>query len=103
LVSRFLIRRPQLERLVIGTPTLLLYDGRVLYDRLKREHVSVDELCEVMHVHGLTKFEEVGMAVLELDGSISIVPAGHSCKFDDSAAVQKKSPEGGSARPEEPS
>jgi uncharacterized membrane protein YcaP (DUF421 family) len=71
-----------MQKVLVGTPTLVLYEGTVLFDRLKKEHVSVEELCAAMHQHGLTHFREVGMAVLELDGSISVVPAGKSCKFD---------------------
>ncbi len=81
-VSRLLLRKPELQRALVGTPSLLIYEGEVRLDHLKKEHVSVEELCAAMHQHGLTHFKEVGMAVLELDGSISIVPAGRSCKFD---------------------
>ena len=82
IVSKWIIKRPKLERVVIGAPTLVLYEGQVFYDRLNKEHVSPEELVTAMHQHGLAKFADVGMAVLEVDGSISVVPAGHSCKFE---------------------
>jgi len=82
LMSKLLVRRPMLQKVLVGTPSLLLYEGHLFPDRLSREHISVQELCTAMHEHGLQHFEEVGMAVLELDGSISIVPKGRSCKFE---------------------
>lgn len=82
LISFFFSRAPKVEKVLVGTPTLLIYEGNLLPAHLAREHVATQELCAAMHEHGLQHFDEVGMAVLELDGSISIVPKGRSCKFD---------------------
>lgn len=82
LLSKFLIKAPRLEKVVVGSPTLLIYEGHPQDARMRREQISMPELEEAMHAHGLSKMEQVGMAVLEVDGSISIVPAGRGCKFD---------------------
>ena len=82
LLSKFLIKAPRLEKVIVGSPTLLVYEGQVQEARMRREQVSQPELEEAMHAHGLSKVEQVGMAVLEVDGSISIVPTGHGCKFE---------------------
>jgi uncharacterized membrane protein YcaP (DUF421 family) len=82
LISMAFTRAPRLQKVLVGIPTLLIYEGHLLTEHLTREHVATEEVCAAMHEHGLQHFEEVGMAVLELDGSISIVPKGRSCKFD---------------------
>lgn len=73
-VTRLLIRQPQLEARVIGSPTILVHDGQVLAGRMQRERVSDDELGAAIRAYGLTDPRDVALAVLEVDGSISVVP-----------------------------
>jgi uncharacterized membrane protein YcaP (DUF421 family) len=82
IAAKWIVKRPSLEKVVIGSPSLILYEGQVMYGRLKRENITTRELVEAIHQHGLSDFSQVGMAVLEVDGSISVVPLGRSCKFD---------------------
>jgi len=82
LLSKLFVKAPALQRLVGGVPTLLVYQGKAFADRMKREHVSDDELQTAMHGHGMSDISQVGMAVLECDGSISIVPIDRGCTFD---------------------
>ena len=76
-IVRFVVRRPLLERLALGSPVILVNEGRVLKDRLRRQHISRHELDETVRSHGLDSISEVHLAVLEIDGSISVVPAHH--------------------------
>ena len=72
-LTRLLRGHPALERRVVGQPTLLVNQGRVLDDRLRRQHVTRAELLEACRQHGVADPAEVALAVLEVDGSISIV------------------------------
>ncbi len=63
------------RRAVEGTPTLLISDGVLLAPQLRREHVDEEEVLMALREHGLEAPTEVRMAVLETDGSISVVPA----------------------------
>jgi hypothetical protein len=71
--TRLVVRRPKLEARFIGTPVLLVHDGRVLPRQLRRNLVSPDELAEACRQHGILGPEQCAAAVLEVDGSISIV------------------------------
>lgn len=73
-LTKLFVKAPALEKRFVGIPTILVNNGEVLGDRLQRERVTEDELMEVIRSHGLTKPEEVMLAVLEVDGSISIIP-----------------------------
>jgi uncharacterized membrane protein YcaP (DUF421 family) len=73
-LTKLFVKAPALEKRLVGIPTILLNDGEILEDRLHHERVTEDELMEVIRSHGLTKPEEVMLAVLEVDGSISIIP-----------------------------
>lgn len=74
LISRFLARRPRLAAEVLGTPTLLVNDGRVIPARLREARVTPDELAEACREHGVNGPSDCHLAVLEIDGSISVVP-----------------------------
>jgi uncharacterized membrane protein YcaP (DUF421 family) len=69
-------RSVKVEHLMIGDPVLLVSDGAVMPDRMAREGISHDQLMQALREHGLLNVNEVRMAVLEVDGSISIVPCG---------------------------
>jgi uncharacterized membrane protein YcaP (DUF421 family) len=59
------------RRLVEGQPTLLIHDGKIIEAHLAREHVSIDELHRALREHGINSCDQVALAVLEVDGSIS--------------------------------
>jgi uncharacterized membrane protein YcaP (DUF421 family) len=80
LLSRFLLRAPKLEGVLIGSPTVIVYKGELLKDRIKCCQVSPGELAASLHAHGLTSANEVEMAILEIDGEITVVPKGHTCR-----------------------
>jgi uncharacterized membrane protein YcaP (DUF421 family) len=67
-------RLPWLRRAVEGTPTLLINDGRFVQEHLRREGLEEDEVLMAIREHGVSDVQDVRMAVLETDGSISIVP-----------------------------
>jgi len=73
-VTRVTARRPRLEQRLIGSPTLLVNHGQVLAPRLRRQRVSPADLAAACRQYGLAGPEDADLAVLEVDGSISIVP-----------------------------
>lgn len=68
-------RLPLLRRAVEGSPTLLISEGTFVSDHLRREGLDEDEVMMAIREHGVAELKDVRMAVLETDGSISIVPA----------------------------
>ena len=74
LLASFVTREPRIENRIIGSPAILMSDGKMLKENMRRELVTEDQLLATMREHGLTKPGDVRMAVLEVDGSISIVP-----------------------------
>ena len=73
-VGRWGLRVPVFRRLVVSEPTLLLHDGKPIKEHLEREHVDVAELEMAAREHGIPELSQVAAAVLEEDGSISIIP-----------------------------
>ena len=73
-VTRLIVRNPGLERLVVGSPTILIHRGTVLTDRLRRQGLSLDELRAAVRGYGISDLGSVHTCVLEVDGSISVIP-----------------------------
>jgi uncharacterized membrane protein YcaP (DUF421 family) len=69
-------RLPWLRRALEGTPTLLVNDGSFVREHLRREGLGEEEVMMALREHGIADVKEVQTAVLETDGSISIVPVG---------------------------
>jgi uncharacterized membrane protein YcaP (DUF421 family) len=72
------------RKLVEGQPSLLIHDGKIISEHMKKEHVSIDELQRALREHGISTCSEVALAVLEVDGAISclkydeISPSSHN-------------------------
>jgi uncharacterized membrane protein YcaP (DUF421 family) len=60
-----------------GSPTLLIHNGQLITAHCAKEHVSPDEVQRALREHGVANMSEVALAVLEVDGSISVL------KYDD--------------------
>jgi uncharacterized membrane protein YcaP (DUF421 family) len=67
-------RSRKLREAVEGEPRLLVRDGRLLEKAIKEEGLEVEEVRAAVRSHGLARIEDVRLAVLETDGSISVIP-----------------------------
>lgn len=56
-----------------GEPTLLVNDGHLITGNLRRERIDPDDVLMAMREHSVTDLSKVKQAVLETDGTISIV------------------------------
>jgi uncharacterized membrane protein YcaP (DUF421 family) len=69
-------RSPFLRRLTEGQATIVARDGQWLDDALKREGLDLEDCMMALREHGFGDVSEVELAVLETDGTISVVPRG---------------------------
>jgi uncharacterized membrane protein YcaP (DUF421 family) len=75
LALKTLARRSKPVRIAIeGEPRLLARDGRLLEHAIEAEGLDADEVHAAIRSHGLASVEDVRFAVLETDGSISVIP-----------------------------
>jgi len=71
---KFATRRSQrLQKTLEGEPRLLVRDGRILTKALDEEGVDVDDVRAAARGAGIARLDNVRLAVLETDGSISII------------------------------
>ena len=65
-------RSKKWENLIQGRPTLIIRNGKVLHDCLRREHLSASELRVLLRKQGINELSEIDHAILESDGYISV-------------------------------
>ncbi len=80
LVARLGLRWPRLRHVVEGTPTLLVLHGEIITAHMRKEGIDQETLLAALREHGIEGVSGVEMAVLEIDGSISVVPTGGTTK-----------------------
>jgi len=64
---------PKISEWIQGHPIMLIYEGKPLAENMRKAKVSLAELEEATREHGIKTIGDVNLAVLEVDGSISIV------------------------------
>jgi uncharacterized membrane protein YcaP (DUF421 family) len=67
-------RWPEARRIVEGEPTMLVEEGRVLPEPMRREGISPHELAMALRENGLMTAEEAQFVFLETTGVISVIP-----------------------------
>ncbi len=73
IVSRIVRRNKKLRTWVEGTPTILVRHGNVVSENLVKERIPIEELRQAFREHGVAVLEDVALAVLEVDGTISVL------------------------------
>ncbi|MHB1006319.1 MAG: DUF421 domain-containing protein [Chloroflexota bacterium] len=76
IVNNTAIRWAWLGQHITGSPTLLVNDGQFIDVNLRREGIDRNEVMMALREHGVADVADVHMAVLEVDGSISVVQSG---------------------------
>jgi uncharacterized membrane protein YcaP (DUF421 family) len=67
-------RSRRIERLVEGAPRVLIHDGVLQHDQIKKELLTEQDLLSAVHREGLESISEVRWAIAEPNGMISVIP-----------------------------
>lgn len=74
------LKFPKFGKAIQGDAALLVYKGRILSSHMQNAGITEDELMEVVREHGVARVSDVDLAVLEVDGNISVISADLSKK-----------------------
>ena len=75
LLSQGLSRRwRSFDRWINGLPLVLVEDGQLIDDRARKAGFLEDDILEQARANGIERMEQIKYAVLERDGSISVIP-----------------------------
>ncbi len=74
IVSFLSLKFRSISTILSGKPSILINKGQIDYKELKKERVSINELLEQLRIQGYFNIKYIQYAILETDGSLSIVP-----------------------------
>lgn len=73
LFSLLSYRFPKLSKMIEGSPTLLIKNGRIIDRNLRMENISLHDLQQEMRRQGIEDMNQVQRAVFEASGHFSFV------------------------------
>src|SRR5712692_5084931 len=74
-------RWPWFDALIDPPPTVVVQDGQISQPALEKEGLSETDVEMAIREHGVNKLSDVKQAVLENDGSISVVTKGSGDRY----------------------
>ncbi|MDX6369189.1 MAG: hypothetical protein QOG93_691 [Gaiellaceae bacterium] len=72
-VSYVSFRFPRTRPILEGQPLVVIQDGEVLENNLRRERLTRDELAEAARLQQISSLKDVSWAILEKSGQISFI------------------------------
>lgn len=67
------LKNQALSNLITGRPVVLIKNGRIIKDNLKKEKFNVDDLMQELRKQGIRDLDEVDMGILESCGGFSVL------------------------------
>lgn len=74
LISYLTMKSILLRRFFMGTPTILIQDGKIIEKNLKKMKFDINDMLEEVRSKGYFDLSQVEYAVLEANGELSILP-----------------------------
>jgi len=72
-MKQAIYRFPSLSKIIQGEAIMLVYKGTMKIENMHRTRISHEELMEAVREHGVDSISDVDLAILEVDGNISIL------------------------------
>ena len=72
-ITRLTLRSGKLDDFVKAEPALLVHEGRLLKDAMRRERITKDEVVAKLRGKGIAKLSDVSALILENDGTFSVL------------------------------
>ena len=63
-----------IRRLIGGSPTILIENGKIIEDGLRKAKFDINDLLEEARISGYFDISEIEYAILEANGKVSILP-----------------------------
>lgn len=73
ILKKLMYKYKKFSELMLEKPEILIHNGTLDFKNLSKLDITSDELKEAMREHGVESFKDVKLAMLEIDGNISII------------------------------
>ncbi len=74
LVSFLTMKSMKMRRFFSGTPTILVYKGKIIEKNLKSRHFDVNDLLCSCRENGYFNLNDIEFVIMEMNGEISVLP-----------------------------
>lgn len=74
IVSMITLKSIFLRRILIGTPTIIVQNGKIIKENLVKTKIDVNDLLEQVRTNGYFDLSEVEYVIMEANGKLSILP-----------------------------
>lgn len=68
------MKSKKLRRLISGKPSIIICDGKVNREEMRRLRMNYDDLKEELRLEGCTDIKTIKYAILETNGQLSLIP-----------------------------
>ncbi|MBC7525614.1 MAG: DUF421 domain-containing protein [Flavobacterium sp.] len=73
ILKKIMFKYKGFRNFVQQKPVVLVHDGIIDFNELAKLEISSSELNEVIREHGVESYKEVKLAMMEIDGNISVI------------------------------
>ena len=80
ILKNLIYKSKRISETIQGSPIMLVYQGKVIYKHLEKAQISHDELEAAIREHGVKDIAAVDLAILEVDGNISVLSSNFTKK-----------------------
>ena len=80
ILKKLMYRYKKFSEFMLEKPEILIHNGTLDFKILSKLNITSDELKEAMREHGVEYFKDVKLAMLEIDGNISIITGDNTLK-----------------------
>lgn len=80
LLKKVMTKSNFVKNLIADKPEILIHNGKTYYKTLARLGITSEEMEQALREHGVEHFNEVKLAMFEIDGNISIISGHDSLK-----------------------
>ncbi|MCM3341046.1 DUF421 domain-containing protein [Paenibacillus sp. MER TA 81-3] len=68
------LKSKTMRNIIDGKATVLIKDGKILEDNLKKERITSDELLELLRKKNVFRAADVEFAIMETSGEVNVMP-----------------------------
>lgn len=73
IISLLMLKRAGFRRIICGKPIVIISDGKINQSEMHRLRMSTEDLSEELRQQGIFNIEDVGFAIVETNGKLSVL------------------------------
>lgn len=78
IISKITMKSIKLRKFFMGVPTIIIQNGKLLENGLKKAKIDVNDLLEECRTNGYFDLSDIEFAIMEANGNVSFLPKGEN-------------------------